>query len=54
MRSNSKEGNIILVDIADGDFIGIGADKKLYKISHDPFEVIEVHGSLSEILSTTT
>jgi len=39
-----------LKDLEDGDFIGIDLDKRLYKITHDPFEIIELKGNISEII----
>jgi hypothetical protein len=29
-------------DIGDGDFIGIGLDKNIYRITHDPFEIEKI------------
>ncbi|MBL0745649.1 hypothetical protein [Chryseolinea lacunae] len=34
----------------DGDFVGIDDQKNLYRITHDPFEITVVNGSLAEIL----
>jgi hypothetical protein len=39
-----------LKDLEDGDFIGIDDRKKIYKIAHDPFEIIELDGALSDFL----
>ena len=43
-----------LKDLEDGDFIGIDKDKKVYKITHDPFEIILLQGELLEILNDTS
>lgn len=37
-------------DLQDGDFIGIDPDKNVFKITHDPFEIIKLNESLSEVL----
>ena len=37
-------------DLEDGDFIGIDADKNVFKIIHDPFEIIRLNESLLEAL----
>ena len=39
-----------LQELEDGDFIGIDQNKKIYKITHDPFEITELKGALAEIL----
>jgi len=39
-----------LKDLDDGDFIGMDMDKKIYKITHDPFEIIELDGTLAEVI----
>lgn len=31
-----------LVDIEDGDFIGIDVENKIYKVSHDPYEMVHL------------
>jgi hypothetical protein len=38
-------------DLEDGDFIGVDLNKKVYKVTHDPFEVVELTQELSEVLS---
>ncbi len=40
-----------LCDLEDGDFMGIDTDKVLYKITHDPFEIIPVNIDLAQVLS---
>lgn len=40
-----------LKDLEDGDFIGMDAQKIIYKITHDPMEVNRVDKTLKEILS---
>lgn len=37
-------------DLEDGDFVGIDTDKNVFKITHDPFEVIKLNENLSEVL----
>lgn len=37
-------------DLEDGDFIGIDINKKLYKITHDPFTITELALKLSDIV----
>lgn len=39
-----------LKDLEDGDFIGIDEDKKVYKITHDPYAFVELKGPLGDIL----
>jgi hypothetical protein len=39
-----------LRDLEDGDFIGIDADKIIYKITHDPFEIIPLNETLEQLL----
>lgn len=39
-------------DLGDGDFIGIDSNKNVFKITHDPFEVIKINESLTEVLRT--
>jgi hypothetical protein len=39
-----------LFDIADGDFIGIDINKKVYRITHDPFEIIRLDQTLVDAL----
>lgn len=39
-----------LIDLGDGDFIGIDLEKNVYKITHDPFEIIPVNGNLKFVL----
>ncbi len=39
-----------LIDLEDGDFIVMGTDKKIYKTTHDPYEIVEVQGSLKDII----
>ena len=39
-----------LKDLEDGDFIGIDEEKRVYKITHDPYEFVELSGSLADIL----
>lgn len=41
-----------LKDIGDGDFIGIDRNKNIYKLTHDPFEVILIKESLIDTLAT--
>ncbi|WP_254561341.1 hypothetical protein [Dyadobacter diqingensis] len=41
-----------LIDLEDGDFIGMDTGKMFYKITHDPFEIIQIHKSLNQILET--
>ncbi len=38
-------------DLQDGDFIGMDLNRKIYKVTHDPFEVAELNGGLLEMLS---
>jgi hypothetical protein len=38
-------------DLEDGDFIGIGTDKVIYTITHDPFEIVPLSGSLKEVFN---
>lgn len=37
-------------EIGDGDFIGIDLEKKIYKITHDPFEINKLDLNLKEIM----
>ena len=39
-----------LIDVADGDFIGIDKNKNIYLVTHDPYEIRKLNGSLIEIL----
>jgi hypothetical protein len=39
-----------IAELEDGDFIGMDLDKKVYKITHDPYEIVELQDSLKEIL----
>jgi hypothetical protein len=39
-----------LKDIEDGDFIGIDKAKKIFKITHDPYNIIEIREKLSDII----
>lgn len=39
-----------LVDLSDGDFIGIDSDKRIYKIHHDPFEIIEIQRRFTDAI----
>jgi hypothetical protein len=39
-----------IADLEDGDFIGMDLDKKIYKITHDPYEIVELQDNLKEIL----
>lgn len=39
-------------DLEDGDFIGIDYDKKIYKITHDPFEITPIEGTVMEIVKS--
>jgi len=39
-----------LKDLEDGDFIGIDEGKKIYKITHDPYGIVELNGPLTAIL----
>ena len=39
-----------LIDVADGDFIGIDKNKNIYLVNHDPYEIRKLNGSLIEIL----
>jgi hypothetical protein len=41
-----------LKDLEDGDFIGISEDKKVYKITHDPYNLEELSEPLSTILKS--
>lgn len=45
-------GNIYyhLKDLEDGDFIGVGTDKKMYKITHDPYCITELKLPLKGVL----
>lgn len=38
-------------DLEDGDFIGIERHGQIYKITHDPFEIIPLDQSLTTFLS---
>ncbi|WP_162842699.1 hypothetical protein [Mucilaginibacter pineti] len=38
-------------DLEDGDFIGIDSDKIIYKITHDPCEIIPLPESLKTVLN---
>jgi hypothetical protein len=38
-------------DLEDGDFIGIGTDKVIYTITHDPFEIVPLNKSLKEVFN---
>jgi hypothetical protein len=48
------EGKIYyhLQDLEDGDFIAMGIDHKIYKITHDPFEIVLIEEDLSEVLKS--
>lgn len=37
-------------DLEDGDFIGFDQNRKVYKITHDPFEITELNKTLSELI----
>jgi len=37
-------------DLEDGDFIGIDLNKKVYKITHDPYEIILLDERIEELL----
>lgn len=37
-------------DLEDGDFIGIDKLKKIYKITHDPFEILVLNKKLVDVL----
>lgn len=37
-------------DLEDGDFIGMDENKRIYKITHDPLEVVKLDKSLIDIL----
>lgn len=39
-----------LKDLEDGDFIGFDTNRKAYKITHDPFEIIELKKPLEDLL----
>lgn len=39
-----------LKDLEDGDFIGIDNNKNIFKITHDPFDIIKLNESLENIL----
>lgn len=39
-----------LKNIEDGDFIGMDERKRLYKITHDPYKIIEIDEKLSDII----
>lgn len=39
-----------LFDLEDGDFVGFDADKKVYAISHDPFEIKQIDTSILDVL----
>lgn len=39
-----------LLDVADGDFLGIDNNKNVYVVSHDPYRVKKLDGNLVEIL----
>lgn len=43
-----------LEDIGDGDFIGFDIDKKVYKITHDPYEIELLDKSLMDIIGKGT
>jgi hypothetical protein len=43
-----------LHDLEDGDFIGIDTEKVIYKITHDPYEIIPINDSLEKILKDNT
>jgi len=36
-------------DLEDGDFIGIDKEKNLYKITHDPYEIVSLKESILQI-----
>lgn len=40
-----------IMDLEDGNFIGINKDKIVYKVTHDPMEVVKVDKTIVEILS---
>jgi hypothetical protein len=40
-------------EIGDGDFIGIDTNKNIYKITHDPYEIVRIEKSLLEVLNNT-
>lgn len=39
-----------LRELEDGDFIKMDAKKRVYKITHDPFKIIQVHKHLKDAL----
>ncbi len=39
-----------IAELENSDFIGMDLDKKIYKITHDPYEIVELEESLKEIL----
>ena len=40
-----------LKDLEDGDFIGVDHKKVIYKITHDPMEIVEINKNIIEVLS---
>jgi len=38
-------------DLEDGDFIGMDLEKNVFKITHDPFEIIELKEPINHVLS---
>ena len=40
-----------LMDMEDGDFIGIDTNKNIFKISHDPFEITKLDNNLVALLT---
>lgn len=39
-----------IAELDDGDFVGIDRDKNVYKITHDPFEISRLPGSIQQVL----
>lgn len=39
-----------LKDIGDGDFIGIDKEKRIFRITHDPYKVLQLDSDLNNVL----
>jgi hypothetical protein len=41
-------------DLGNGDFIGIDLNKKIYKITHDPFEILLLDKKLADVINNVS
>lgn len=41
-----------IIDLEDGDFVGMDDKKVLYKITHDPMEIVKLDNSIADLLDS--